>query len=90
MARTKIYDAETDGQDHNINVYGNCSLFTCNFFPYKNAIAPKVNHVTIWIGNEYIRVTNDAGFDKHVCSDRLYALNGQPDTTVNLGPVVQS
>ena len=79
------YDAEADGQGHNINVYGNdhCKPVS-KLFPFNNAIAPNVNHVTIWIGNEYIRVTNDAGFDKHVCSDCLYALNGQPDATVNL------
>lgn len=79
----QTFDAEADGLGNNINVWSNdnCKRFKSVSFP--NAIGPDVSHVSIYIGNEYIRVTNDAGMDQELCSDCLYALNMQPDKTVN-------
>ena len=39
--------------------------------------------MTVWVGNEYIRVKNDNGFDREMCSGCLFSLNGQPDKIVN-------
>ncbi|KAK3609930.1 hypothetical protein CHS0354_011760 [Potamilus streckersoni] len=35
---------------------------------------------TIFVGNEYIRVTNNQGYEYELCSKCLFALNGQSDS----------
>ena len=64
-----------------------------------NITSPDAEKVTIFIGNNFIRVKNDAGVDERLCEDCYYALNGQSDTSsgginenvyVALNRVVQS
>ena len=75
-------DAEADGKAPHIYVYGNDGCKSKQF-PFYNALSKHANHVTVWVGNEYIRVKNDIGFDREMCSGCLFSLNGQPDKIVN-------
>ena len=80
------YDAESQSQNEDIWLYGNdnCPTRTYpGYNPYKftNALSKYATHVTIYIGNEYIRVTNDRGYDRESCHRCWYALNGQNDST---------
>ena len=81
------YDAELEMFDGHLRMQGNdhCRdpAFPLSFdkvMPrYKNASTV----LTIFIGNEYIRITDGAGFDKEKQSHCLFALNNHSDITVN-------
>lgn len=40
-------------------------------------LAPDVKRVTIFVANNFFRITNDQGFDVEDCHKCLFALNGQ-------------
>lgn len=89
-------DGSTQENDAEIDNFGNsrsgdvtiegsdkCNRNDLNFHP--NAVGPNVTKATFLIGNQYYRITNDAGLDKELCHNKcLFALAGQPDSE---GPV---
>ena len=81
------YDAEIDGRDNLFFVYGNDHCQRKNPFVFTNALAPDVKKVSMWISNEFIRVKSYGagpyGCDEEMCSECLFALNGQFDKTIN-------
>ena len=77
-------DAEIDGLYPSVYLRSNdkCndnqSLYTLQ--TYTDALVlGQVNRVTLYIGNEYVRITNDNGLDEKICHECLFALAGQPD-----------
>ena len=76
---TQKYDAEVDGRNNALYVYPNERCKRRYPFVFANALSKKVMKLTIWISNEFIRITNDQGCDEEMCSDCLFALNGQYD-----------
>ena len=79
---SQTYDAEAQSQNEDIYIYGNDNCKK-GYSPLRfyGALRDEATHVTIDVGNEYIRVTNDLGFDQENCNRCLYALNGQIDPT---------
>ena len=79
---SQTYDAEAQSQNEDIYIYGNDNCKK-GYSPLRfyGALRDEATHVTIYVGNEYIRLTNDLGFDQENCNRCLYALNGQIDPT---------
>lgn len=76
---TQQRDAEGQGRFPNIEFYKNDVCSSGILQTFANAISSGVNHVTLYVSNQHIRVTNDQGLDAKICSECLYALNGQSD-----------
>lgn len=81
---TNSNDAEIQGYDKSIGVYKSDKCKQPKPRPplshlYSQAIGTGVDQVRLYISNEFVRIQNNKGFDRQVCSDCLFALNGQPD-----------
>lgn len=78
---TQQYCAEVDGKDDSLMVYPNdvCQRNSSGPFIFPDALAPNATKITVFISNEFLRIQNDLGYDKEMCSDCLFAFNGHPD-----------
>lgn len=76
-------NAELQGLYPNITVYPR-TCAGCNsidsFMHIIDAARCSVRTLTLYVSNNHIRVTNDAGLDFKLCHHCLFALNGQPDS----------
>lgn len=82
---TQENDAEIDNfgnsgsGDVTIEGSDKCNRNELNVHP--NAVGPNVTKATFLIGNQYYRITNNAGLDKELCHNKcLFALAGQLDS----------
>lgn len=46
---------------------------------FTGRLTDDVNHVTLFVSNEFVRIITDQGMDEQVCHKCLFALSGQPD-----------
>ncbi|XP_052805272.1 uncharacterized protein LOC128234794 [Mya arenaria] len=75
-------DAELDGSYPNIKAWASDKCKVKPLKTYANALVTNaVSHVTMYVSNEHVRVTNDNGLDEYLCHECLFALNGQPDSS---------
>ena len=81
------YDAELEGFDGHLRMYGNDHCSDASYPLFFDKAMPRYKNVssllTVFIGNEYLRVTDSEGFDQEIRSKCLFALNNHPDITVN-------
>ncbi|KAL3884541.1 hypothetical protein ACJMK2_024675 [Sinanodonta woodiana] len=81
---TQENNAEFHMYDYEQRLYGSdkCSNMSQLLFSLPSTVA---HWVTVYIGNEFIRVSTPLGDTYELCSDCLFALNGQTDSkgTVN-------
>ena len=79
---TSSNDAELHAVFPTAGLYTNdgCKPYVNVLDTFSDVLAASVTKVTVWISNEHVRVQNDAGFDRRICSHCLWALNGQVDS----------
>ncbi|KAL3885108.1 hypothetical protein ACJMK2_025206 [Sinanodonta woodiana] len=82
-ASTQENDAEFHSLGYQHNLYGSDKCPDMSLV-MSGLLSPGVTTVTIFVGNEFIRVTNNQGYVYELCSKCLFALNGQSDSQ---GPV---
>jgi len=84
-SNTQQNDAEIDGQHPNINIYSSdmCPQSSlAKLASHTDAIAHGlVSHVTLYISDKHVRITNDNGLDVTLCHKCFFALNGQADAS---------
>lgn len=81
---TQTNDAEVQGKGTSFAAYVSDK---CRFpkkqpplsYVFKNALGPGVYKITVQIANEFVRVQNNKGLNKYICSDCLFGLGGQSD-----------
>ena len=82
-ANTQHYDAELEGTDDQLLLYGNDHCLRTDPFKFPGALSSDVKTVTVFIGNEYFHVRNnldgEAKYEEYFCNNCLYGLNGQND-----------
>ncbi|KAL3886813.1 hypothetical protein ACJMK2_026782 [Sinanodonta woodiana] len=61
-------------------LYGSSKCSSSMYKGLAGLLNKNVTTITIYVGNEFIRVTNNNGYIYDVCSSCLFALNGQPDS----------
>ena len=76
-------DAEIDNEGEDIRIWGSdkCLPDGRLLKTFTGALAPSVSKTTFLIGNQYVKITNNAGLDEEVCHEMcLYSLAGQADS----------
>ncbi|KAJ8308760.1 hypothetical protein KUTeg_013634 [Tegillarca granosa] len=80
---TQTNDAEVQGKGTQFAAYVSDK---CRFpkksplsYIFRNALGPGVHRLSLEISNEFVRVRNNKGLNRHICRKCLFALDGQSE-----------